>query len=443
MVEQTLENLPKLPLNIEEFKLIASISEFKQEIIQHIRSAKKRIYLSALYIANDESGNQIIEELLAAGDKNPELDIKVFIDFHRAQRGLIGQPKQNGNIEGYALLQKKYKSKLPIYGVPAKTREMLGVYHVKGFVFDDTVIYSGASLNNVYLNYQQNYRLDRYFMIKSNALGNAFVHFMQTNFLNENGAVNLLNNGTRVAIRPIKKAVKQFVRNIRQCNYMAKSESNGMSITPLFGFGKKDNLLNRTIIQLLQRAKKSVTIYTPYFNLAPAIKRELERVLKNQTITVSIIVGDKIANDFYIQPDKSFNKIGIIPYIYEQNLRDFLKKNASSIDSGRLNIYLWQDENNTYHQKGLEIDEQYRLLTGHNLNSRGWNLDMENGLLLSDPHQLLTQMFKTDLNQTLKKCRRISSHTELETISEYPRQIKRYLRRFRLVRLDFLIKKII
>ena len=440
---QTLDNLPKLPLNIEDFALLTSISAFKEEIISQIRSAKQRIYLSALYIANDESGNQIVEELLSARIKNPGLDIRIFIDFHRAQRGLIGQPKQNGNIEGYALLQQKYQSKLPIYGVPAKTTELMGVFHVKGFVFDSTVIYSGASLNNVYLNFKNSYRLDRYFIIRNSALADTLAAFMQSHFLDNPEAVKLLNSGSRVAIRPIRKAVKLFVRKIRQCSYAATGQHHGLTVTPLFGFGRKNNPLNTAIVSLLQQAKESITIYTPYFNLAPAIRRQLDQILRKSQITINIIVGDKIANDFYIQPDKPFHKIGLIPYLYEQNLRDFLKKYTPAIETGKLNVYLWKDGTNTYHQKGLEIDDCYRLLTGHNLNSRGWNLDMENGLLISDHEQKLSALFKDEFAQTMKNCQKISSYTEIDTVNDYPRLIKSYIKRFRLIKLDLLIKKII
>ena len=48
------------------------------------------------------------------------------------------------------------------FGVPINTREVFGVLHIKGFVFDDTVLYSGASINNVYLQQQDKYRYDRY-----------------------------------------------------------------------------------------------------------------------------------------------------------------------------------------------------------------------------------------------------------------------------------------
>lgn len=50
---------------------------------------------------------------------------------------------------------------------------------------------------------------------------------------------------------------------------------------------------------------------------------------------------------------------------------------------------LWKDGNNTYHVKGMYVDSNFALLTGNNLNPRAWSLDLENGLVISDPfHQL-------------------------------------------------------
>ena len=44
---------------------------------------------------------------------------------------------------------------IQIYGVPVKTKEVFGVLHLKGFVFDDQVFYTGASINNAYLQHER------------------------------------------------------------------------------------------------------------------------------------------------------------------------------------------------------------------------------------------------------------------------------------------------
>jgi Phosphatidylserine/phosphatidylglycerophosphate/cardiolipin synthases and related enzymes len=50
-----------------------------------------------------------------------------------------------------------------------------------------------------------------------------------------------------------------------------------------------------------------------------------------------------------------------------------------------LNLHLWRDGDNTYHLKGMWIDQRYTLLTGNNLNPRAFRLDLENALLIDDP----------------------------------------------------------
>jgi CDP-diacylglycerol--serine O-phosphatidyltransferase len=100
------------------------------------------------------------------------------------------------------------------------------------------------------------------------------------------------------------------------------------------------------------------------------------------------MVGDKTANDFYIPP-QPFKTIGLLPYLYENNLRRFARAHRKQIASGQLNVYLWRDGDNSYHLKGLFVDDDVAVLTGNNLNPRAWALDLENGLLLRDPAKLL------------------------------------------------------
>jgi CDP-diacylglycerol--serine O-phosphatidyltransferase len=68
---------------------------------------------------------------------------------------------------------------VPVYGVPVQTRELFGVLHLKGFVIDDCVIYSGASLNNVYLHKFDKYRFDRYHLLHSRELADSMQHLVK------------------------------------------------------------------------------------------------------------------------------------------------------------------------------------------------------------------------------------------------------------------------
>ena len=90
---------------------------------------------------DDEAGREILDALYAAKRARPELDIQVLVDFHRAQRGLIGKGQQSGNHQRYQQLAADHPDlDIAIRGVPVKRREWLGVLHLKGFVFDDTLL---------------------------------------------------------------------------------------------------------------------------------------------------------------------------------------------------------------------------------------------------------------------------------------------------------------
>lgn len=427
-----------------DFKILISPSEFRIQLLDHIRHAKNRIYISALYLENDDAGYEILDSLYKAKEKNSKIDIKVFVDFHRAQRGLVGSKNQIGNIEGYYKYKKKYDTAIEIYGVPVKTIEVLGVFHLKGFVIDNTLIYSGASLNNVYLNYNSKFRLDRYFIIKNSALANSFIDFYHRHFLNNNNAVSLFTDNNKIEIKSIRKSVRKFSKDVSNAYFKSNDEisPNGIFATPIFGMGSKNNKLNDTIVSLIKSATSKLTIYTPYFNLPSIISKEIVLLLQKKAIEVTIVIGDKTASDFYISPDEEFKKISIIPYLYEQNLKNFVEKYQQDIDDGFLNLYLWKNGNNTFHLKGVEVDDKYRLLTGNNLNPRGWRLDMENGILINDSDKLLKEQFKNELQFIMADCYKIITTESIDAIDDYPPKVKSYIKNIYRTKADKLMKKL-
>lgn len=77
-----------------------------------------------------------------------------------------------------------------IYGVPVQNRELFGVLHLKGIVIDDTVLYSGASFNDVYLNRHGRYRLDRYHSLKDRDLCRCLRQFRGKAFGRQSGGAS-------------------------------------------------------------------------------------------------------------------------------------------------------------------------------------------------------------------------------------------------------------
>ncbi|QPB43470.1 CDP-diacylglycerol--serine O-phosphatidyltransferase [Rodentibacter haemolyticus] len=445
---QNLQNLPFLPLEKAQIEFLFSPTEFKTQIIELIRNAKKRIYVTALYWQKDEAGQEILDEIYRVKQEHPDLDVKILVDWHRGQRNLLGAEKSDTNADWYCEQRQTYQ--LPddpnmFFGVPINTREVFGVLHIKGFIFDDTVLYSGASINNVYLQQNDKYRYDRYQKITDTELANSMVNFINDHLLNFD-AVHPLDTVNRPRTKEIRAAIRAYRKNLANyAEYQLESAvefSDVLSVSPLFGLGASGNELNQVIEDLFLQVQKNLVICTPYFNFPRTLQNKITGLLQEGK-NVEIIVGDKVANDFYIPPEQPFKIAGALPYLYESNLRRFCENFQQEIEQGRLVVRLWKDGDNTYHLKGVWVDESYILLTGNNLNPRAWRLDAENGLLIHDPKQELRDQVEKELAHIRRHTNVLKHYSELEELSQYPEPVQKLLKKFARIKADKLVKMIL
>ncbi|WP_025109913.1 CDP-diacylglycerol--serine O-phosphatidyltransferase [Pseudomonas sp. H1h] len=438
--------LPKLrsfPLTAEAVTILSGAAEFRRCLLEKIAEATQRIYIVALYLQHDEAGQEILDALHAAKLKRPTLEIVVVVDWLRAQRGLIGAGKQPGNAAWYQEMTRTHQSEVPVYGVPVQTRELFGVLHLKGFVIDDCVVYSGASLNNVYLHKFDKYRFDRYHVLHSRELADSMHHLVKHGLI-ESKAVHRLDLPNLPTTRSLRNDIGDLRSRLKYAAYDTSAGSTahtGLSVSPLLGVGK-NNPLNRVIVELIASAQQQLTICTPYFNLPLPIIREVNRALV-RGVKIDIVVGDKTANDFYIPPSEPFKVIAALPYLYEISLRRFAKRHQRNIDSGQLNLHLWRDGDNSYHLKGMWVDQRYTLLTGNNLNPRAFRLDLENALLIDDPHGEWLQPRALEQAEIFRNTTRIASFQNLETLPEYPTGVAKFLKRVSRVRIERLLYRIL
>ncbi|WP_028865552.1 CDP-diacylglycerol--serine O-phosphatidyltransferase [Psychromonas aquimarina] len=439
-----LNNLKKIPLSAQSVDCLLSTKSFKAELLKQIAGAQKRIYLTALYLEADQAGEEILMALYQAKQNNPNLQIVVCIDFHRAQRGLIGEKKSSAtNASWYQEIAKAEGLGVNIVGIPVKRKELFGVQHLKGFIFDDLVLYSGASLNNIYLQQNGRYRYDRYWLINNPELADSMIRFLEDEILSS-GATASLNAESIPVMADLKNAHRKLTKNLKQAafKYPGQSSSETLSVAPLCGLGARNNKLNKCIRKLLQSAQSEMVIFTPYFNLPAALSRDISSLLK-RGVNLTIVIGDKTANDFYITEDKPFRTIGGLPYLYESNLRKFAKQHQSALHKGSLNIHLWKDGDNSFHLKGIYSDQRFMLLTGHNLNPRAWRLDVENALLIDDPKQELKALADKELHEILKHTEKITSHADIDGLEAYPAHVRKLLTRMRRIKADKIVKGII
>lgn len=441
--QQHLAQLPKISQSVDDIRILFSPAEFRETLLCEIANAQRRITIVALYLEQDDGGSAILSALYQAKQQRPELDITILVDWHRAQRGRIGVAASNTNADWYYDMAQRHPDiTIPVYGVPVNTREALGVLHFKGFIIDDTVIYSGASLNDVYLHQHDKYRYDRYQLINNATLADLIQNWIDCHLVSGR-AVHRLDSPERPKSPEIKGDMKQYRQDLRMADFQVPAEgaNTELSITPLVGLGRTSPL-NKIISHLMPCAEHNLTICTPYFNLPAILVRNIIELLREGK-QVEIIVGDKTANDFYIPEDQPFKIIGALPYLYEINLRRFLSRLQYYVDSGQLIVRLWKDADNSYHLKGMWVDDKWMLLTGNNLNPRAWRLDLENALLIHDPKNELKALRDKELAHIRTHTTVVKHYRDLQSIAEYPIKVRKLIRRLRRIRIDRLISRIL
>ncbi|WP_096619276.1 CDP-diacylglycerol--serine O-phosphatidyltransferase [Candidatus Enterovibrio altilux] len=442
--KQLIDQLPKIAQCPDQLETLLNAASFRKRLLLEIAQAKFRIFLVTLYLQDDEAGRSILDALYVAKQKNPILDIKVLVDWHRAQRGLIGANKSDGNALLYRDYAERFTHKIDVLGVPVRNREVFGVLHLKGFVMDNTVIYSGASLNDVYLAQHDRYRYDRYHIIKNKVLADCMVNFIG-NTLVSSAAVTCLTQPHRPNAKVLKLAIRDLRSRLQSSSYNFISQhttEKHVGLTPMVGLGKHKNYLNTQICRLIASARNELIICTPYFNPPRSVMRELRKALQRGA-TITIIVGDKTANDFYIPPSEPFKTIAGLPYLYEINLRNFARRNEAIIAKRQLRINLWKHDDNSFHLKGIWVDRTYMLLTGNNLNPRAWKLDLENAILIHDHHRLLEAQTQQEIDTILEHTQFIGSYKHLEKLEDYPVRVRKLLKRIKRIKVDHLLNQIL
>lgn len=433
-----------IALDVGDINILESAKSYLSALLEYISSAENRIYITALYLQDDDAGRIILDALYQAKQRRPKLNINIFVDAHRAQRGLIGEKQQLGNRALYLKLAQQYGDTIKIYGVAVKNKELFGVLHLKGMVFDDHVLYTGASINDVYCHQHDKYRLDRYYILKSKSLADSFCQYLNTVFVDSELAPQL--NVDFYPDLPTRKSLVQKLRKLlSSTQYKTKQYrplNCDLTVKPLVGFGARNNQLNKHIRKTVQHSVNKVVIFTPYFNMPKVLVRDLAKALR-RGVNVEITVGDKTANDFFIEDQDKFSTIGAIPYLYEILLVRFVKKWQKYILSGQLTIRLWKHDKNSYHLKGIISDDRYHLITGSNVNPRAWALDLENGLLIDDKNGVLTEQVENEIAQIYQHTTVVKSVTELQSLRDYPLKPQKLIKKLRLTQIDRLLKRLL
>lgn len=270
-----------------------------------------------------------------------------------------------------------------VYGVLINICEVFGVLYFKGFIIDDSVFYSGVSLNDVYLYQYDKYCYDCYYLICNCKMLDIMFEWVIQNIMNGCG-VNCLDDVNWLKSLEIKNDICLFCQELCDVVYYFQGDvdNDQFFVMLLVGLGKL-SLLNKIIFYFMFCVEQKLIICMLYFNLLVIFVCNIIQLLCEGK-KVEIIVGDKIVNDFYILEDEFFKIIGVLFYFYEINLCCFLSCLQYYVNIDQLVVWLWKDDDNIYYLKGMWVDDKWMLIIGNNLNLCVWCLDLENVILIYD-----------------------------------------------------------
>ena len=444
--------------NCDSIKLLYNPNDFYQTLLQNILLAKERIFLTSLFLGNQE--HELIQTLDSALTKNPDLQVHILLDGLRSTREF----PDDSSVTLISSLISKYGSEriqFRLYRTPAfhgwkshvipkRFNEGLGVQHMKFYGFDnDKIILSGANLSRDYFTNRQ----DRYWLFQNNELNNYYFQILELIGslsykveMNTNSRKNpclpyLIWPKNNFTVDPLKDR-NQFLRdssliitkflhekrNIEQKNITKDWDTVIFPIsqfTPLF----KHSLLNKstelpTILSLFNIMKNynlknnsniNWTFTAGYFNIFPSIRKNM---LESNCTNSNVIAASSKANVFY--ESKGVSKH--LPDAYLHLAYKFLKQ----VNSSNSHIVVKEWENGThnkpngwsYHAKGIwfyfgstqtSIFQPFLTILGSsNYTRRSYSLDLESNIVILTKNDFLQNELRNELNHLLKHTRDVT-----------------------------------
>lgn len=233
--------------------------------------------------------------------------------------------------------------------LPSKAREILGVMHMKFFVFDDTVMITGYNaffLHLVYVcraNLGDSYftnRMDRYLLIENCP---SLANYFETLFY----VSSALNDPIEASL-----SFRDASQLIRKPRISESSTTITADTSRLIGPSAKEAELTRHTDS--SSLPLSSVLMSAYLNITEDLTRQLKEVLGESRLDV--ITSSIRAHGFY----KAKGLAGIIPNLYEALKCNFLKSvdhrpKLQVDDSGNERILEYNRPGWSFHGKGITL----------------------------------------------------------------------------------------
>ncbi|KDQ61230.1 hypothetical protein JAAARDRAFT_173833 [Jaapia argillacea MUCL 33604] len=427
------EKQPCFSMSPKDIRVLTTPQQFYDNLIDMIRRARKRVFLSSLYIGSEET--ELIDALHSSLQNNPSLQLHIHLDHNRSTRPeapstahiLLPLLKDYSDRVHVSLFRSPKLKGLMAKVVPPRFNEGWGTWHAKIYGSDDDVMISGANLNKSYFTDRQ----DRYIYLKSQpAFANYCHSFLRTastfsyrllppSPLSASSLDYLIQwpdpeTHPHHIERSAERALQAFqASHLRESTLATQSSDDSVLVFPIiqggqFNIREEEESLSLLFKHLSQPSAttSSIDLTSGYFGLYAPYQ---DHVLKS-SLDCRIIAASPKANGFY----RSRGISGRIPEGYTLLEQRFMRAvdaakrgppTGDEKDTGGVQLNEWERDGWTYHAKGIWLTPScspasspiLTLFGSTNLNSRSANLDTELSFMMLTSSESLRRQLKDEV----------------------------------------------
>ncbi|CAK7221819.1 CDP-diacylglycerol--glycerol-3-phosphate 3-phosphatidyltransferase [Sporothrix eucalyptigena] len=437
MVSELDRMAPRVDIHGSQVRVLETPTEFYETLKNMIRRAKRRIFLSTLYIGTKE--RDLVRVLQEAMRANPDLKVHILTDALRGTRESPAKPSSatllaplvaefgadrvdirmyhTPNLTG---LRKKY--------IPKRINEGWGLQHMKLYGVDDAVLLSGANLSSDYFTNRQ----DRYHVFSSAELTQAYWRLQQgvasLSFridpsTTDPSGFTMAWPASNAAVSPLEapqKFVTQATGVLQKLMQSANTTPSPLlddkvdgADTSVYVLAQMTQLLKPDssterpalthVLQTLASPQyantASWTFTAGYFNPAPSLTKLLLAAAPAKNNVV--ITASPQANGFYGSAGVS----SLLPDAYTFLAHRFLKAVQAHKRGDAIILKEWRKGTVgtpggwTYHAKGLWVtlpDASLTVIGSSNYTKRSYSLDLEANALVVTRNTELQRRFAAE-----------------------------------------------
>ncbi|XP_030256313.1 CDP-diacylglycerol--glycerol-3-phosphate 3-phosphatidyltransferase, mitochondrial isoform X1 [Sparus aurata] len=439
------EHVPAFRVPGTHIHVLTSPDQFYQAMKARIKTAKRRVVMASLYLGTGQLEQELVdcmEEALQRSQANahaPDLKVSILLDYTRGSRGQI-----NSRTMLLPLLQRfTSQMRVSLYHtpdlrgllrllVPQRFNETIGVQHIKVYLFDDSIIISGANLSDSYFTNRQ----DRYVLLENcrevadffsdlvDAVGDVSLQLQPDDSVNMlEGMVHPYKGNRQDFSAAARQRIMEVVNtaHIRQrlTSRSEDSEDEGMSegeddtwVFPLVQMKPLGIQVDEQVTQrLLTDAGPDSTVFltSGYFNLT----RAYMRLVLGAGANYRILTASPEVNGFF----GAKGVAGAIPAAYIHIARQFYNKVCRLGQQERVHLHEYHRSQWTFHAKGLwyYLQGQDRpcltLIGSPNFGYRSVHRDLEAQIAIVTENEELQSQLQEEQETLYRRSTEVSDST--------------------------------